>query len=170
MENNQTCSCALGLDKGKLIDMLNVALSEEWLSYYQYWIGARVVEGAMRSEIESEFLEHANEELRHAEMLARRIGELDGTPVLDPQMWFTLARCKYEVPSDFKVDSILVQNLHSEKCAIARYREIADYTSGKDYTTAQIAVEILADEIDHASDITQYQRDILVMRASLVGK
>ncbi len=169
MKNSES-SCACGLDRDKLIEMLNVALSEEWLAYYQYWIGARVIEGPMRSEIESEFLEHANEELRHAEMLARRIGELEGVPVLDPQMWFTLAKCKYEAPTYFEVESVLIQNLHSEKCAIARYREIADYTSGKDYTTAQIAIEILADEIDHASDITQYQRDILVMRESFMIK
>lgn len=156
------------LDKMTLLEMLNAALSEEWLSYYQYWIGARVIEGALRGTIEKEFLVHANEELRHAEMLSKRIGELGGVPVLDPKLWFTLARCQYEVPADFKEDSILIQNLHSEKCAIARYREIADYTSGKDYTTAQIAVEILADEIDHATDITGYQRDIQVMREGLI--
>ena len=33
------------LDIKKLIKMLNAALSEEWLAYYQYWIGARLMEG-----------------------------------------------------------------------------------------------------------------------------
>lgn len=167
MKQVETEGCSL--DEKKLIDMLNVALSEEWLSFYQYWIGARVIEGPMRGDIESEFLEHAKEELRHAEMLAKRIGELNGVPVLNPELWFTLAKCKYAVPSDFKVDSILVQNLHSEQCAIQRYQELADYTNGRDYTTSQIAVSILADEIDHASDIVQYQQDILVMKQSIQG-
>ena len=49
------------LDVKSLIDQLNAALSEEWLAYYQYWIGALVVEGAMRPNVQSEFEEHANE-------------------------------------------------------------------------------------------------------------
>jgi len=53
----------------KLLEMLNGALAEEWLAYYQYWIGARVMEGPMRSEIEAELLKHADEELEHAEMV-----------------------------------------------------------------------------------------------------
>ena len=36
------------LDVESLISQLNAALAEEWLAYYQYWVGALVVEGAMR--------------------------------------------------------------------------------------------------------------------------
>ena len=50
----------LELDVPKLLDMLNAALAEEWLAYYQYWIGARLMEGPMRSEVEPELLLHAN--------------------------------------------------------------------------------------------------------------
>lgn len=63
----------LNLDVEKLIEMLNAALCEEWLAYYQYWVGARIMEGPMRIPIEAELLEHANEELKHAEMLIERI-------------------------------------------------------------------------------------------------
>ena len=56
----------LDIDVNKLIKMLNEALSEEWLAFYQYWIGARIMEGPMRSEIEPELLIHANQELNHA--------------------------------------------------------------------------------------------------------
>ncbi len=38
-------------DVNKLIGMLNGALAEEWLAYYQYWIGARLLEGPMRLEV-----------------------------------------------------------------------------------------------------------------------
>ena len=74
----------LNLDVEKLIEMLNAALCEEWLAYYQYWVGARIMEGPMRIPIEAELLEHANEELKHAEMLIERIIQLGGTPVLNP--------------------------------------------------------------------------------------
>jgi len=74
------------VDVDKLLEMLNAALAEEWLAYYQYWIGARLMEGPMRSEVEPELLVHANEELGHAELVAARIIQLGGTPVIKPFM------------------------------------------------------------------------------------
>ena len=120
------------LDVESLISQLNAALAEEWLAYYQYWIGALVVEGAMRPNVQSEFEEHANEERKHAEMIAKRIIELEGVPVLDPQKWSELARCKYDTPQDFDSVCLLNDNVASERCAILRYQEIADFTNGKD--------------------------------------
>lgn len=65
------------LDVESLLSQLNAALSEEWLAYYQYWVGALVAEGAMRANVQAEFEEHANEELGHAKLLADRIIELE---------------------------------------------------------------------------------------------
>ena len=48
------------LDVESLISQLNAALAEEWLAYYQYWVGALVVEGAMRADVQGEFEEHAS--------------------------------------------------------------------------------------------------------------
>lgn len=148
-----------GLDVEKLIDMLNEALSEEWLAYYQYWIGARVIEGPMRTEVEPELLIHANEELSHAEMVADRITQLGGTPVLNPDQWSKLARCKYDEPSDPYTKVILKQNLKAEQCAIDRYKEIADFTNGKDHTTYQMAVNILNDELEHEQELEDWLND-----------
>ena len=80
------------LDVDNLLSQLNAALAEEWLAYYQYWVGALVVEGAMRSDVQGEFEEHAEEERHHAQLLADRIIELEGVPVLDPKQWFELMR------------------------------------------------------------------------------
>ena len=153
----------LNLDVQKLTEMLNQALAEEWLAYYQYWVGARVMEGPMRSEIESELLEHADEELEHAEKLITRIIQLGGSP----DEWTRMARCRYEVPNDPYIETILEQNLRSERCAIKRYQDIADFTSGIDYTTAKMAVEILEDELDHEEDILSYQHDIAALKRTI---
>ena len=96
-----------------LISQLNAALAEEWLAYYQYWVGALVVEGAMRADVQSEFEEHAEEERKHAQLLANRIIELEGVPVLDPKKWFELARCKYDAPQEFDSISLLKDNVAS---------------------------------------------------------
>lgn len=152
------------VDVRKLLDMLNAALSEEWLAYYQYWIGARLMEGPMRSEVETELLVHANEELAHAELVANRIIQLGGTPVINPSQWTQLARCPYDEPSDPYIEVILEQNLKGERCAIQRYQEIADFCNGKDHSTHQMAVQILNDELEHENDIEDWLTDLNRMK------
>ncbi|MBN2897293.1 MAG: ferritin [Clostridia bacterium] len=156
------------LDVGKLIEMLNAALAEEWLAYYQYWIGARVMEGPMRSEIEPELLLHATEELGHAELVVNRIIQLGGTPILNPSDWLKHAECAYETPNDPYVEAILKQNLTGERCAIQRYEGIARYTSGKDLVTYEMAITILNDELEHEHDIEDFLNDINRMREDLL--
>jgi len=155
------------VDVEKLIEMLNAALAEEWLAYYQYWIGARVIEGPMRTEVESELLVHATEELNHAVMVADRIIQLGGTPLLHPQEWFKKSGCAYDAPTDPYIEIILNQNLQGERCAIRRYNEIAAFTSGKDHITHQMATQILADELEHEHDIEDWINDIDRMKEEL---
>lgn len=156
------------LDVDSLLSQLNAALSEEWLAYYQYWVGALVAEGAMRANVQAEFEEHAVEELAHAKLIADRIIELEGVPVLDPKKWFEWARCKYDIPADFDVVSLLNQNVSSERCAIIRYQEIAQFTNGLDFTTCDIAKHILAQEEEHEQDLQDYITDIARMRRSFL--
>ena len=152
------------VDVDKLLEMLNAALSEEWLAYYQYWIGARLMEGPMRSEVEPELLIHATQELTHAELVVNRIIQLGGTPVINPKEWTKLARCSYDEPSDPYIEVILEQNLAGERCAIKRYQEIANFTVGKDHATHQMAVQILNDELEHENDIEDWINDINRMK------
>lgn len=157
----------VSVDVEKLIKMLNAALSEEWLAYYQYWIGAKLMEGPMRSEIEPELELHATQELGHALLVVNRIIQLGGTPVINPSDWSKLARCPYEEPADPYIEVILDQNLKGERCAIQRYKEIADFTDGKDHATHQMAVQILNDELEHENDIEDWITDIQRMKDEL---
>ena len=91
------------MDNKKMIKILNEAFAEEWLAYYQYWIGAKVAEGIMRPDVQKELEEHANEELGHAGKLAERIIQLGGTPLLNPKDWEKHAKCKYDEPKDGNV-------------------------------------------------------------------
>ncbi|MFO7655920.1 MAG: ferritin-like domain-containing protein [Bacteroidales bacterium] len=152
------------VDVEKLLKMLNGALSEEWLAYYQYWIGARMMEGPMRSEVEPELLVHADQELNHAVLVVDRIIQLGGTPVINPTEWTKHARCAYEEPSDSYIEVILEQNLRGERCAIRRYQEIADFTNGKDHATHQMAVQILNEELEHENDIEDWITDLTRMK------
>ena len=154
----------LDLDVKKLIQMLNEALAEEWLAYYQYWIGSRVIEGPMRTDVEQELQVHADQELNHAVMVADRIDQLGGTPVLSPADWMKLSKCKYASPEDPYIEIILDQNLEAERCAINRYKEIVDYTYGKDHTTYQMAMTILNEELEHEQEIEDWLADLHGMK------
>ncbi len=155
----------LGVDAKQLIQMLNEALCEEWLAYYQYWIGSRMMEGPMRSEIEPELMIHATQEFNHATLVVTRIIQLGGTPVLSPADWTKFAKCPYEAPTDPYVEAILRQNLSGERCAIQRYKGIADFTNGKDHTTHQMATTILNEELEHEQDIEEWIADIERMKS-----
>ena len=148
------------IDVPELLSQLNAALSEEWLAFYQYWIGSIVAEGAMRSDVQREFEEHAMEEFRHARQIADRIIQLEGVPVLDPAQWSMLARCKYAVPLDPDVTTLLQQNIAAERCAVVRYEGIASFSNNVDYTTCDLAKRIMADEEEHEQDLQDLLRDI----------
>lgn len=77
---------------------------------------------------------------------------------------------KYSIPTDFDVVNLLNQNVASERCAIVRYQEIAEFTDGKDFTTCDIAKHILSMEEEHEQDLQDYLRDIARMKQSLLGK
>ncbi len=143
-----------------LLKQLNAALCEEWLAFYQYWIGAQVVEGSMRSDVQREFEAHAMEEFSHAKLVSDRIIQLEGTPVLDPGEWSNYARCKYSAPVNSDVISVLKQNISAERCAIIRYDEIATFCNNVDYTTCDIAKRIMADEEEHEQDLQDLLRDV----------
>ena len=106
----------------QVIEMLNKALADEWLAYYQYWIGAKVAVGPMRGAVTVELEEHATEELGHALLLVERILQLGGTPLLSPEDWYDATNCGYEGPEDPYVEVLLVQNIQGEQCAIGVYQ------------------------------------------------
>ena len=156
------------IDVNKLIEQLNMALSEEWLAYYQYWIGSFLIKGNQRAAIQKELMEHAQEELKHAEMLANRIIELEGNPVSDPARWFDMAKCKYYDPKDENIAVVLRQNIEGERCAIVRYKYIIDMTHGIDYTTCEMAKHILREEEEHEQEMQDFLDDINEMHKCMM--
>ena len=154
----------VGVDAEKLIEMLNKALADEWLAYYQYWTGAKVAAGPMRGAVTVELEEHAAEELMHAEMLVERILTLGGTPLLSPKDWFEMTNCGYETPEDPYVGVLLEQNIEGEQCAIRAYKDLMDFTEGKDAVTYELALEIMTDEIEHEEDLQALQEDMSLMK------
>lgn len=152
----------VGIDVNKLVDVLNQALADEWLAYYQYWVGARIVKGVNKDAVIAELNQHAADELRHAGMLADRILQLGGEPLLDPKEWMEKTGCGYSAPTDPGVLKILAQNIKGEQCAIKAYKELMDLTKDKDEITYQMAFEIMRDEVEHEEDLQALEEDLKI--------
>ena len=151
----------VGMDVKELIEILNKALADEWLAYYQYWVGAKIVVGPMRPEVESELNEHTGEEFKHANMLADRIVQLGGNPILNPNEWSKKTNCGYEAPSDPNVKKILEQNIKGEQCAIKTYNKALEKVKlGNDPITFNMIRKIMEDEVKHEEDLQNLLEDI----------
>ncbi len=151
------------MDVDELINLLNKALADEWLAYYQYWIGAKVVKGPMKDAVIAELTLHATEELSHAELISDRITQLEGTPVLSPAEWMKITNCGYDIPSDPYVEEILNQNIKGEQCAIKVYNELLDITREGDPITYNIILTILSQEVEHEEDLSSLKEDMELM-------
>lgn len=162
----------VGMDVDELLGLLNGALASEWLAYYQYWLGAKVIKGPMKDAVASELNLHATEELNHANLLADRIIQLGGDPVLSPMQWFDLSPCAYEAPEDPYVMVLLQQNIEGEQCAISAYKNLMDVTKDKDMVTYNLALTILEQEVEHEEDLQSLQEDLelMVSRGMILNK
>jgi bacterioferritin len=149
-----------GIEAQEVTALLNRAYADEWLAYYQYYIEEKVVKGIMKDAAIAELQQHAADELRHADMVAQRILQLGGTPLLNPKEWFSHTNCGYEEPKDFDVVAILEDAIKGEQCAIETYSQILDITRNKDIVTYDIVSQILADEVEHEEDLVALQEDI----------
>ncbi|HDS09838.1 MAG TPA: ferritin [Firmicutes bacterium] len=143
-----------------LLKELNKALADEWLAYYQYWIGAKIVVGPMKQSAMDELIQHAADELRHAEMISGRILQLGGTPVLSPFDWEKLSTCGYLKPDDPYVRKVIDQGIKGEQCAIDVYSKLLEMVKDKDIVTYNLILSILQDEIEHEEDFQALIEDI----------
>ena len=153
----------IGMDVQEVLRLLNQAFASEWLAYYQYWLGAKVIKGPMKNAVAAELELHATEELGHALLLSNRILQLGGTPVPSPQGWSELSPCAYDAPADPYVGTLLDQNIAGEQCAINFYKSIMDATKDKDMVTYNLALTILTQEVEHEEDLQGLKEDLDLM-------
>jgi bacterioferritin len=151
------------MDVEQLLKLLNMAFADEWFAYFQYWLGAKVVKGPMKEAVIAELLQHAADELRHADMVSTRIIQLGGTPVTEPKKWYEVTSCGYDAPDNPFVQAILDQNIKGERCAIGFYKKLLDATQGKDPVTYNMVLQILQDEVAHEEDLQALAEDIELM-------
>jgi ferritin-like protein len=139
-----------GVDVDKLLDMLIRAAAAEFTTYYYYTL-LRMHSAGLEGEAIKEIVEDARQEDRsHFEALAVRIYELGGQLPNDIKEFAGKAACMDpKLPEEPIIENILKVLLDAERCAVGVYTEILNYVWGKDYRTADLALAILHEEIEH---------------------
>ena len=140
-----------GCDREKVIALLNEALATELVCTLRYRRHYYTARGLASNSVAEEFLEHAGEELQHADQLAARISELGGNPNFSPDGLAARSHAEY-VEAD-TLEDMIRENLVAERIAIESYREIIQYIGDGDPTTRRLFEDILATEEEHAEDL-----------------
>ena len=138
-------------DREAVVKILNEALATEIVCVLRYKYHYYKASGINSQAVKAEFLEHANEEQQHADWIAERITQLDGSPNFNPEGMLTRSHADYVEGEDL-VDMIK-EDLVAERIAIDTYRDIDDYLGNDDSTTRRLMEEILAQEEEHAEDM-----------------
>jgi bacterioferritin len=139
-------------DRVTVVKLLNEALATEIVCVLRYKRHYYMAKGIHAKSVAAEFLEHANEEQGHADMIAQRITQLDGAPDFNPDGLLTRSHADY-VEGDDLVDMIK-EDLVAERIAIDSYRDIIQYLGNDDPTSRRLMEEILAMEEEHAEDLS----------------
>ncbi len=138
-------------DRERVCEVLNEVLATETVCVLRYKHHYYMAKGVHAPGVEDEFLEHANEEQAHADMVAKRICELGGTPNLNPEGLATRSHAQYGTAESLQ--DMIKEDLIAERIAIGTYSEIIRWLGNDDPTTRRMIEEILATEEEHADDM-----------------
>ena len=144
-------------NREKVLQLLNEALATEMICVLRYRHNYYMAKGPESKAAADEFLEHANEELQHADQIAERIVQLGGEPDLDPAGLKGRSHAEYRIGKT--VQEMIRENLVAERIAIDSYREMIQYIGDSDPTTRRMLEEILATEEEHADDLADLLQD-----------
>jgi len=139
-------------DRDTVVRILNEALATEIVCVLRYKRHYYMASGINAKSIAAEFLEHATEEQGHADLIAKRIVQLGGEPDLSPETLQSRSHSEYVEGED--IVSMLEEDLVAERIAIDTYREIVQYLGNDDSTTRRLMEGILANEEEHAEDLS----------------
>ena len=138
-------------DRETVIKLLNEALATEIVCVLRYKRHFFMATGINAESVAAEFLQHANEEQGHADLIGARIVQLGGEPNLNPEGLLSRSHAEY-VEGENLVDMIK-EDLVAERIAIDSYREMITYVANDDPTTRRMLEGILAMEEEHADDL-----------------
>jgi bacterioferritin len=140
------------LDLQRTYELMNEALAAEILCVMRYRHHQIVAKGIDFPQVAEEFAEHAEDEQRHMLMIAERIDQLGGDPDFNPAT--VTARASTEYGASPALNGMIEEDLVSERVVIEIYRKLIQWFGTQDPTSRRMFEKILADEEDHANDLS----------------
>jgi bacterioferritin len=140
-----------GADPKVVVEVLNAALATEIVCVLRYKRHHYMASGLSAQPVAAEFLQHANEEQGHADLIAARIVQLGGEPNFSPEGLVDRSHSEYAPGKDL-IDMI-EEDLVAERVAIDSYGDMIRYVGDSDPTTRRMLEDILAVEEEHADDL-----------------
>jgi bacterioferritin len=141
----------------EIVALLNGALATELVCALRYRRHHFTADGLASPKIAEEFLVHANEELAHADRLARRIVQLGGKPDFAPDSLLKRSHAGYDESLDLK--AMMRADLVAERVAIESYSQMIALMRTKDPATRRLLEDILSDEQEHAEELKSWLAD-----------
>lgn len=138
-------------DRNAIVSLLNDALATELVCALRYKRHHFMARGLNAKPAAAEFLEHANEELAHADAIASRIVQLGGEPDFSPTQ--LAARSHSEYVAGSSLHEMMREDLVAERIAIETYGQMIRYIGDDDPTTRRMLEGILANEEEHADEL-----------------
>lgn len=145
-------------DRETVLKLLNEALATEIVCTLRYKNHHYMARGIHSESVAAEFLEHANEEQSHADLIAERIVQLGGEPDYNPQGLIMRSHSEYR--GGEKLTDMIKEDLVAERIAIESYAEMIRYFGDDDVTSRRVMEEILAKEEEHADDLSTLLAEI----------
>jgi bacterioferritin len=149
---------AYGADRERVISVLNEVLATELVCYLRYKRHYFTAKGMNATNAEAEFLQHATDELGHADLAAGRITQLQGDPDFNPDILSKRSHAEY-VPGN-TLREMVKEDLVAERVAVASYQEIIRWLGNDDPTTRNMIETILTVEEEHAEDMLNLLNEI----------
>ena len=138
-------------DRTRVIEVLNEVLATEIVCVLRYKNHYFMASGINAQPVAQEFLQHANEEQQHADLVAQRITQLGGSPNLNPEGLATRAHAQYVEAAT--LERMIREDLVAERVAIETYAEIIRWLATDDPTTRRLMEDLLKVEEEHADDL-----------------
>lgn len=145
---------AYGPHREAIVKLLNDSLATELVCVLRYKRHHFMATGLSSPAIADEFLVHANEEYAHADRIAKRIVQLGGEPDFSPSTLLARSHADYDESNDLK--TMIRVNLIAERIAVETYRQMIELVGEKDPTTRRMLEDILADEEEHADELSDW--------------
>ena len=136
----------------QIVALLNDALATELVCILRYKRHHFTARGMASPAIAAEFMVHATEGTGHADKIAERIVQLGGEPDFNPVTLLERSHADYDTSSALR--DMIRANLVAERVAVEAYRQMIGLIGDKDPTTRRMLETILADEEEHADEMS----------------